>query len=156
MTTTLLSPEIKKKRQLEAYKKWRSNHLEQARRIGRESASKRRTENYIHYINNKRAWISANKDKVKLQCRRALCKKHGTTIDNYNRLFNLQLGLCAVCLTPETENRHLSIDHDHKCCHGKYSCGKCIRGLLCSKCNQGIGCFKESTYLLTKAFTYLS
>jgi hypothetical protein len=31
------------------------------------------------------------------------------------------------------------IDHDHNCCHGGASCGKCIRGILCSACNLSLG-----------------
>ena len=30
------------------------------------------------------------------------------------------------------------IDHDHRCCPGSESCGKCIRGILCSSCNTGL------------------
>lgn len=45
---------------------------------------------------------------------------------------------CAVCGT--TEN--LCVDHDHNCCPTRNTCGKCIRGVLCSRHNQGEGYFK--------------
>ena len=33
-----------------------------------------------------------------------------------------------------------NIDHDHNCCgKGGLSCGKCIRGMLCTSCNTGLG-----------------
>ena len=35
------------------------------------------------------------------------------------------------------------VDHDHSCCPGSKTCGKCLRGLACQKCNQGIGQFGD-------------
>jgi len=34
---------------------------------------------------------------------------------------------------------HITVDHDHACCEGVGSCGKCIRGLAHMRCNQGFG-----------------
>lgn len=38
---------------------------------------------------------------------------------------------CEVCGTHD----NLCIDHDHDCCPGKYTCGKCVRGVLCGRHN---------------------
>ena len=47
------------------------------------------------------------------------------------------------------------VDHDHSCCPGKYTCGDCIRGVLCKACNQGLGLFKDSPQLLEGVLYYL-
>ena len=51
--------------------------------------------------------------------------------------------------------RHLDIDHDHRCCGGDKICGKCVRGLLCSACNLSIGKMQDDPNLLRKAADYL-
>ena len=37
----------------------------------------------------------------------------------------------------------------------KRSCGRCIRGILCSNCNVGLGNFHDSPELLKAAISYL-
>jgi Recombination endonuclease VII len=59
---------------------------------------------------------------------------------------------CAICGSID----NLVIDHDHSCCPGSHTCGKCIRGLLCRKCNSGLGMFNDNPQLLVKASNYLS
>ena len=51
--------------------------------------------------------------------------KYGILPADYQRLWESQRGLCAICTNPLSRNA--PIDHDHKT-------GK-IRGLLCSACN---------------------
>jgi hypothetical protein len=82
------------------------------------------------------------------------------THDDYEALLKLQGGVCALCKQPETSRngyglKRLSIDHDHKCCPGRGSCGQCIRALLCTKCNQGLGYFDDDPDLLEAAAAYL-
>jgi hypothetical protein len=64
--------------------------------------------------------------------------------------------VCQICSKTEEENgQTLSIDHDHSCCPGNSSCGKCFRGFLCNRCNWGIGHFEDSIELLDSAKAYL-
>jgi len=140
----------------EISKLWRARNLERARENGRKSEAKRRTQKHEEWLNKKRKWNAANRDKCYLYSRRVLCKKHGITIEIYEELLRRQGGVCAICKNPESERKgKLSIDHDHKCCQGKQSCGKCIRGLLCTKCNQAIGCFNESRETIVAALNYI-
>jgi len=37
-------------------------------------------------------------------------------------------------------------DHDHVCCSGKKSCGKCLRGLLCHGCNTKLGALENNDW----------
>jgi Recombination endonuclease VII len=64
------------------------------------------------------------------------------------------LGLCALC-GKRDKNRSLCSDHDHSCCAGTKSCGKCTRDFLCQKCNQGIGFLLDSPELLRAAAIYV-
>lgn len=137
-------------------KRWRTRHPEQAREVGRRSELKRRTEKHDQWLEAKRKWNAANWGKCQLYNRKAICKKHGMTAERYQELLDSQGGVCAVCSNPETgRNGNLSIDHDHKCCPGRYSCGKCVRGLLCEQCNRGIGCLSEDLNLFGSAIAYL-
>lgn len=81
--------------------------------------------------------------------RRALSYKllYGITLEDYDRMFEAQGGVCAICGEPPGE-RKLHVDHKHGTKH--------IRGLLCGRCNIGIGQFRESEELMRKAIDYLA
>lgn len=92
-----------------------------------------------------------------------LRKLYGLTELQYLDLLARQGGGCAICaVTPEElsrtatgEPKWLAVDHDHACCPGSRSCGKCVRGLLCSNCNKGLGNFQDDPQLLVIARHYL-
>lgn len=80
--------------------------------------------------------------------------KYGLTVQQYDEMLASQNGVCAICERPPGKKR-LCVDHDHLCCPGIKSCGKCVRGLLCDRCNRGIGLFGDSPQALKKAIRYL-
>lgn len=51
--------------------------------------------------------------------------------------------------------RPFHVDHDHSCCSGVKSCGKCVRGLLCGNCNLFLGFLKDDTKKMRKAIEYI-
>jgi len=49
----------------------------------------------------------------------------------------------------------MAVDHDHKCCPGKTSCGQCVRGLLCWNCNDTLATFRDNPEKLRGLAHYL-
>lgn len=83
-------------------------------------------------------------------------KKYGISLRQYEYLLRKQHSCCLICgISSEEHGRRFNVDHDHRCCPGLGSCGKCIRGLLCSDCNLGLGAFKDNPDSLRKAAIYL-
>lgn len=60
---------------------------------------------------------------------------------------------CAVCSL--NDRRCLCVDHDHRCCPGDRSCGKCVRGLLCRTCNRIEGLL-GTTSKATRMLAYMT
>ena len=79
-------------------------------------------------------------------------KRHNITKEYYDELFKTNDGKCWICKHYDA----VHIDHDHSCCAGGWSCGNCVRGLLCSNCNTAIGLLQDSPILLGKAIKYLN
>lgn len=65
-----------------------------------------------------------------------------------------QGGVCQVCSREDPTGR-LSVDHDHRCCPGPKSCGRCVRDLLCRSCNLGLGGFDDSVDRMLAAVAYV-
>lgn len=82
--------------------------------------------------------------------------KFKMTLAQYNELLSTQGGGCAICGGVNPNGTALAVDHDHTCCPGKRSCGRCTRGLLCGTCNTGIGMMGDSQQRLRDAADYLS
>lgn len=83
-------------------------------------------------------------------------KKYGITLEIYEQMLKEQNYGCKICGKEETTfRRRLSIDHDHACCPGQGSCGKCVRGLLCHHCNAALGNVYDNVDTLKKLIAYL-
>jgi len=91
---------------------------------------------------------------------RNLKHKYGITLDQYQQMLVLQNNLCLLCKQTFDFNDNVGygspvIDHDHGCCSGTKSCGKCIRGVIHRRCNIGLGAFSDDAVQLRLAAEYL-
>lgn len=71
---------------------------------------------------------------------------YGITPERMAQLALEQNGLCYLCGDPldftargAAAKSAVNVDHDHACCPGRRSCGKCIRGLAHGQCNTAVG-----------------
>lgn len=93
------------------------------------------------------------------------CKVHVDTRRRFNLTSErlIEVVSPAVCQNPGCdETERLFIDHDHSCCKvgvnatsSRVSCGKCVRGLLCSGCNSALGMLKENPQKIWGLLGYL-
>lgn len=100
-------------------------------------------------------WREKNPEKAAANVRKQNLKRHTLNERQRDRLLLLQAGSCAICgFVPDDAQRELVVDHDHSCCPGRRSCGKCVRGLLCNPCNLSLRIFDAG--LVSEARAYLS
>ena len=69
--------------------------------------------------------------------------KYGTTLADYNAMYERQGGRCAICGVVAGK---LVVDHNHQT-------GK-VRELLCNLCNAMIGCAREDLAIIAAAAAY--
>lgn len=99
--------------------------------------------------NNDR-WAAANPERRAELNHQAKCRSFGITPDQYAATLQAQGGGCAICGGHDLSGRRLAIDHDHACCPGRKSCGKCVRGLLCSECNTAVETYAKAPSAMEK------
>ena len=85
----------------------------------------------------------------------ALKRRYGLTERAYRQLLDEQGGACVICRTTNPGWGDWNVDHDHSCCPGEYTCGECVRGLLCRPCNQGLGALRDDPQRMLAAAIYL-
>jgi hypothetical protein len=116
----------------EKAREYRANNLEKVRESQKRARQKRP---HVYWAKNLRSAF-------------------GITLEDYERMFNEQKGMCAVCGCKETEIhprsnalRRLAVDHCHQT-------GR-VRGLLCNRCNRAIGLFRDDPQIISNAINYL-
>jgi len=107
----------------------------------------------------KASWHARDTERVAREAdarwERKLRRQFNIDPDDYWRMYDEQQGRCRICSRSlqemaEGERRgskfvfmHFAVDHDRRCCSGPTSCGKCVRGLLCTKCNGSLGWYEQ-------------
>lgn len=74
---------------------------------------------------------------------------------DFDEMMRIQNGACAICSVAVPDSSSLHVDHDHGCCPGRRSCGRCVRGLLCASCNIALGHLGDSITRMESAIVYL-
>lgn len=103
-------------------------------------------------------WKNNNREKVREYARQQyknnpdrernnrLKREYGISLDDYQRMYKEQGGVCAVCGSSSEKNFH--VDHNHKT-------GE-VRGLLCDKCNKALGFVKDDLNIIKRLKRYLN
>lgn len=133
----------------EVTEKWKSKNRERIRELDRQW----RLKHPGYGKEQKKEYRETHKLQLK---NAALINNFGITLQEYNKLLREQNYSCAICKVHFKKfTRALAVDHDHKCCAGKKSCGNCVRGLLCNNCNNLLGRAKDNFAILFSAAEYL-
>lgn len=147
-----------RKRDREAQTKWRHEHPEKVMQHHKNAAPRRAAK----YVENRDERRKQNRERYhipEVKQRRAdeiREQRYHVSPGRFAEMLMEQGGRCLVCGVHYTECKNaFSVDHDHGCCPGDRSCGKCVRGLLCHACNVGLGYFKDSIKTLQRAVLYL-
>jgi hypothetical protein len=131
-------------------KKYYIAHREELCAYGREYAAKHREERAAYRVTHSEEIRAREKQYRATRPREMhalwLACKYNMLIEDYDKMFAAQNGVCAICGLPPN-SRKLEVDHDH-------DTGK-IRGLLCHKCNFMLGFAQNDIAILAKAQDYL-
>lgn len=87
-----------------------------------------------------------------------LKKRFNLTPEQFEEILRLQGNCCDICKAKEPGGfgNWWHMDHDHACCPSRNkTCGKCIRGILCSNCNLALGNAQDNEEILLAMVQYL-
>jgi Recombination endonuclease VII len=82
-----------------------------------------------------------------------LRQKYGLTLKQYNERLAAQGGGCAIC-DAKPRLARLHVDHDHRCCPGKKTCGRCFRGIVCYPCNTKLSILESDSEFAVRMRAY--
>ncbi|MFD4294155.1 endonuclease VII domain-containing protein [Rhodococcus sp. NPDC058532] len=87
---------------------------------------------------------------------RMVTRTYGIGPNAYMAILAAQNGTCAICQRATGATKRLAVDHDHTCCPGKTSCGKCVRAIICQPCNVGVlGHLRDDVEALKRAIAVI-
>ena len=93
----------------------------------------------------------AKKASAERMHRWGVAKRYGLQPGEYEALYFLQNGRCAICARATGKSRRLSVDHDHK-----KTGREAVRGLLCAPCNRMLGNARDNPEFFRRAVQYLT
>jgi hypothetical protein len=89
---------------------------------------------------HQKEWVKANSER---RIATRLWTKYRIRMDVFEAMLAAQGNGCRMCREPFTTRHSIKVDHDHACCPGLRTCGKCVRGLLCNGCNIFLGVYED-------------
>jgi hypothetical protein len=113
----------------------------------REQQNQRYAENPSPAIERARGWAQTNPSSRAAINRRARLRSYGLTERQYEEMWVLQMGTCAICHDVERTHPQLPVDHDHET--------GVVRGLVCTQCNSAMGTVGDSAIRLRAMAEYL-
>lgn len=149
------TPEEQAARRTATIRRYYQTHKEHLKEQNKEYRSRPEVKEKIKERNAKRAdhkkeYYRKYAEKHRKRVRERNIKKwYGLTLKDWDDIFVLQGGKCAICQSDHPGNRRggWSGDHDHKT--GKF------RGILCNVCNVMLGHAKDDPEILQNAIDYL-
>lgn len=84
-----------------------------------------------------------------------ILETYSITAEQYAAIKDAQGGKCAICRRATGAKRNLAVDHDHLCCKGSTSCGRCVRSILCQPCNRLLAHIRDDLETAERIVNYL-
>lgn len=126
----------------------RCSKCKEIKAFGEFSRSKKNSDGF-------QSWCKSCKNKINYSPSKNLLSKYRLTQVAFNAKLASQGNACGLCREEKPEDYKWHVDHDHNCCPGIKTCGKCVRAILCFVCNSGLGKFKDDPALLRMAADYI-